>query len=177
MMKNKESLRIRIIKRFYGIAGDYDEYKEKEVNRIGNNAFMALWCYFMITNFIACLFAFKYPTETLEVYICTNAFVSIFVVTTYIIIASKKSKLNDVDIKNTDLKTEKKKVLRSSILAGLQFGIGMYFLGALTAWVTENETFLSYVSTPKNLITSILQSIFFGAFMYVIARCRIKKQL
>lgn len=60
LMKNKETLRIKIIRRFYGIAGDYDEYKEKEVNRIGNNAFMWLWGYFLVANFLAFIFAFKW---------------------------------------------------------------------------------------------------------------------
>lgn len=175
-MKNKEPLRIKIIRRFYGIAGDYDEYKEKEVNRIGNNAFMGLWWYFLIANFIACLFAFKYPVQTLWVYIGINTFVSVFVVCTYLIIASQKSKLNDVEVEKTDFQTAKKKVLRSGILAGVQFGLGMYFLGALINWFSENENIISYIQTPRNLITSIVQAIFFGGIMYVVGRFRIKKE-
>lgn len=174
-MKNKESLRTKIIKRFYGIAGDYDEYKEKEVNRIGNNVFIGLWCYFLISNFIACLFAFKYPMQTLWVYIGMNIFVSVFVVCTYIIIATQKSKLTDIEVEKKDFQTAKKEVLRSGILAGVRFGLGMYFLGALINWVSENETIVSYIQTPRNLITSILQAIFFGGFMYAVGRFNIKK--
>lgn len=176
LMKNERSLRIKIIRKFYGIAGEYDEYKEKEVNRIGNNAFMGLWWYFLLANFMACLFGFKYPVQTLWVYIGMNLFVSIFVVCTYLILASQKSKLNDVEVEQTDFETAKKKVLRAGILAGVQFGLGMYFLGALINWFSENETIISYVQTPKNLITSILQAIFFGGFMYLIGRIRIKKE-
>lgn len=175
-MKNKEPLRIKIIRRFYGIAGDYDEYKEREVNRIGNNAFMWLWWYFLIANFIACLFAFKYPIQTLWVYIGINLFVTIFLVSMYLIIASQKSKLNDVEVEENDIQTAKKKVLRSGILAGVQFGISMYFLGALINWVSENENIVSYIQTPRNLITSIVQAIFFGGFMYAVGKFRIKKQ-
>ncbi|MCO4648519.1 hypothetical protein DJZ09_01909 [Streptococcus infantarius subsp. infantarius] len=175
-MKNKEPLRIKIIRRFYGIEGDYDEYKEKEVNRIGNNAFMGLWWYFLVANFIACIFVFKYPVQTLWVYIGINLFVSVFVVCTYLMIASQKSKLNDVEVEKMDFQTAKKKVLRSGILAGLYFGISMYFLGALINWVSENETVVSYIHTPRNLIISIFQAIFFGGFMYAIGRSRIKKQ-
>ncbi|KXT59131.1 DUF3278 domain-containing protein [Lactococcus sp. DD01] len=175
-MKNKEPLRIKVIRRFYGIAGDFDEYKEKEVNKIGNNAFMGLWWYFMIANFIACLFAFKYPLQTLWTYIGVNLFVSVFVVGTYLIIASQKSKLNDVEVEKIDFQTAKKNVLISGILAGLYFGISMYFLGALINWMSENENIVSYIHTPRNLIISIFQAIFFGGFMYVIGRFRIKKQ-
>lgn len=176
MMKNKESLRIRVIKRFYGIAGDYDEYKEKEVTRIGNNAFIGLWWYFLISTPLACLFAFQYPKETLWIYISLNFFVCIFVVGTYIIIASQKSRLNDVEVEESDLRIAKKKALRVGILSGIQFGVGMYFLGALINGVTENENIILYFHTPKNLIISIFQAIFFGGLMYLIARFRIKKE-
>lgn len=175
-MKNKELLRTKIIKRFYGISEDYDEYKEKEVNRIGNNAFIGLWCYLLIANFIACVFAFKYPVKTLWIYIVINLFVSIFIVSTYLIIAIQKSKLTDVEVEKKGFQTAKKKVLRSGILTGFQFGVTMYFLSALINWLSENENIVSYIQTPKNLITSILQGIFFGGIMYAIGRFNLKKQ-
>ena len=175
-MKTKEPLRTRVIRRFYGIAGDYDEYKEKEVNRIGNNAFMGLWWYFLLANFVACLFGFKYPMETLWVFIFINLLVSVFVVSMYLIIASKKSKLTDVEVEETDLQTAQKKVLRTGVLVGLQFGLGMYFLGALINWFSDNESIIAYIQTPKHLIAAILQAIFFGGFMYVVARFRLKKE-
>lgn len=39
-MTNQESLWDKIVKHFYRISGNFDEYKRQEVNRIGNNAFM-----------------------------------------------------------------------------------------------------------------------------------------
>lgn len=175
LMKNKEPLRIRIIRKFYGIAGDYDEYKEKEVNRIGNNAFMGLWWYFLIASFIALFFAFKYPVQTLWVYLGSNILVGLFAVSLYLIIASQKSRLNDVEVETEDLKVAKKKVLRAGVLAGIQFGISMYFLRMLMLYVSGDGNIVSYFHSPKNLIMSILQAIFFGGFIYAIGRFRIKR--
>ena len=38
-MVNGENLRDKIVKHFFNITGDFDEYKRQEVNRIGTNAF------------------------------------------------------------------------------------------------------------------------------------------
>lgn len=175
-MENKSNLKTKIIKRFYGISGEFDEYKEKEINRIGNNAFMGLWFYFLFSNFIAFLFAVKYPIKTLWIYLGFNTFISIFVVSSYVIIASQKSKLNDVEIEKKDMKSTKKKVLKSGILAGLQFGITFHLLGGLMSWVTDNENFIKHIISTKNIFSSLLSAVFFGLVMYLAARFRVKSE-
>lgn len=40
MKAKKTSLWLKFIKRFYGINGELDEYREQEVNRIGNKLFI-----------------------------------------------------------------------------------------------------------------------------------------
>ena len=43
MKTKKTSLWLKFIKRFYGINGELDEYREQEVNRIGNKLFIGLF--------------------------------------------------------------------------------------------------------------------------------------
>lgn len=175
-MKNKSRLKIKVIKRFYGISGELDEYKEKEINRIGNSAFIGLWFYFLFSNFIAFLFAVKYPIETLWVYLGLNTFISVFIVNFYVIIASQKRKLNDVEIEKKDIKPMQNKILKSGILTGLQFGIIFHLLGGLMSWVTDNENFIMYITSTKNILSSVLSAIFFGLVMYLVARFRVKSE-
>lgn len=137
MMKDN-TIRTKIIKRFYGIAGEYDEYKEREVNRIGNNAFIGLWIYFILSTAIAALFATKYPLKTLWIYLGANGFVSIFLVTSYIVYASKKTNLTEVEVAETDFKMMKKKVLKSSVLSVIMFGILIYFWDGITYYFSDN---------------------------------------
>lgn len=175
-MNNKSRLKIKLIKKFYGISGEFDEYKEKEINRIGNNAFMGLWLYFLFSNFIAFLFAVKHPIETLWVYLGLNTFIIIYIVSFYVIIASQKNKLNDVEIEKENLKPMKKKILKSGILTGLQFGIIFHLLGGLMNWATDNESFIKYITSTKNIFSSVLSAIFFGLVMYLVARFRVKSE-
>lgn len=176
-MKNKERLRTRIMKKLYGISVDYDEYKEKEVNRIGNNAFIWLWWYSLGSNFLAVIFGYKYPIETFWTYIIINIFVSVFVISIYLIIAIQKSKLTDNEIEENDLKTASKKCLRDGILSGIYFGFSMYLLKGLTDWTNENINIISYIQSPKNIVAAILEAILFGGFIYIIGKLRIKKQI
>lgn len=175
-MINKDSLRTKIIKRFYGITGEYDEYKEHEVNRIGNNAFIILWCYVLISTFIATLFASKYPIEALKIYLGCNIFVTIFVVNLYLVIASKKSMLTEIDVTKEDYNTAKTSALITGIKSGLIFGFCMYFLKGLIDVSFDNITFSYYFSSLKNILTSICNGLIFGLFSYVVSRNRIKKE-
>lgn len=43
MKTKKISLWLKFIKRFYGINGKLDEYREQEVNRISNKLFIGLF--------------------------------------------------------------------------------------------------------------------------------------
>ena len=52
-MKHKETLMEKMIKRFYGISGVLDEYRLQEIRRIGNNAFIFLFYYILMSNVVA----------------------------------------------------------------------------------------------------------------------------
>jgi hypothetical protein len=141
-MKMNENLSNKIMKRFYGVTGPVDEYKRSESNRIGNNAFMFLWSYLLISNFVAALFAFKYPEKTLWILISINILVGVFLIGGYIIFTSMQSHLTDNEVEKSQIISEKRKIIRSSIIIGFAFMIGFHLLTAFMDFVVDDINFV-----------------------------------
>lgn len=174
-MKSKESFSEKIIKRFYGISGVLDEYKRGEINRIGNNAFMILFFYGLISTFLATLFSSKNPEMALWGLIGSNIFVFIFGISLYIVIATSRLKLTDNEIDSKDIKKEHQKLILRSIGFGVYFLVAMHLLTALLNQVLDGEAFLDSLLSGKELKKSIISGLFVGIYMYVMLRKRLKK--
>lgn len=174
-MKSKESFSEKIIKRFYGISGILDEYKRGEINRIGNNAFMILFFYGLISTFLATLFSNKNPEMALWGLIGSNIFVFIFGISLYIVIATSRLKLTDNEIDSKDIKKERQKLILKSIGFGVYFLVAMHLLTALLNQVFDGEAFLDSFLSGKKLKSSIVGGLFMGIYMYVMLRKRLKK--
>lgn len=172
--ENKESLKVRFIKHFYGIKGVMDEYKEKEVNRIGNNAFMGLWWYMMLSNFVAVLFAYRNPAKTFWIYSGCNIFVTIFIVCVYIIFASWRAGLLTHEVEKKYAPSEKKRVLRKSFGLGVYFGVAAYLLNLLMEWFASDLTASDFASV-HTFARFAFEGLFFGFFMYLYERIRLRK--
>ena len=76
--KSKGPLWPRFIKRFYGINGELDEYREQEVNRIGNKLFILLFLFEFISTALTFLLSTVWKVSA-EIFLYCNAFVIIFV--------------------------------------------------------------------------------------------------
>ena len=74
----KKSFWTILIKHFYGISGELDEYREQHVNRLGNRLFLLVWWYIFIQTFIAFCFILSYPQFVAWALLGTNFFVFIF---------------------------------------------------------------------------------------------------
>ncbi|MFX3985552.1 DUF3278 domain-containing protein, partial [Streptococcus suis] len=69
----KETFQDILIKRFYGIAGPLDEFRQKEAVRLGNTCFILLFCGTMAITLLALaisklyteVFDYGYPTAIL----------------------------------------------------------------------------------------------------------------
>ncbi|WP_230937532.1 DUF3278 domain-containing protein [Streptococcus gallolyticus] len=77
MKTKKTSLWLKFIKRFYGINGELDEYREEEVNRIGNKLFIGLFFFELFFSTIILLINQTIATAT---FLYINLFVLIFVI-------------------------------------------------------------------------------------------------
>ena len=172
-MNNKENLGTKIIKRFYGITGPLDEYRYQEITRIGNNAFIFLWVYLMISNLIALYVGLFYPEETLYVSIGLNIFVAVFGIGIYIILESKKVQINEEDINQ---KLLKKKMKKSTIIATTLYGGFMLVFNSLMAMRFDGvKEILDYMFSQHNIMITSLQIVVFGCLIYFSQLYRLKK--
>ena len=64
-MKKGVTLRDRVVKHFFNISGDFDEYKRQEVNRIGTNALMMCVPALLLPPIIAIFWATTSPEYAL----------------------------------------------------------------------------------------------------------------
>ncbi|QEA52563.1 DUF3278 domain-containing protein [Loigolactobacillus coryniformis] len=174
-MKKRETLGVKVIKHFYGISGPLDEYKRQEVNRIGNNAFIWLWWYSLLSGIIALLFSNKDSKLTLWIYLCSNLIINGFVITGYITLAGHRKHLAEHEITANRIKMIQHKTIRGAILVGISYAVTWHFLMSLFAWFTENTSFYAYITSWHNIETAFLSGIIFGGLMYLVQLARIKK--
>ncbi|WP_125605390.1 DUF3278 domain-containing protein [Lapidilactobacillus bayanensis] len=174
-MKNKEDLMTKIIKRFYGISGVLDEYRRSQVEHIGNNAFMLLFWYMLLANFVAALFATSSPTMSLWILIGVNLFFVIFIIGGYVIIATSRLNLTTNEIAPKHLVKAKRTVIFKGIALGLYFAIAFHFLSTVIDLIWEQENFFEIITSPAKIISSLGGGLLFGLLMYFVLRSRLKE--
>ncbi|HCM90326.1 MULTISPECIES: DUF3278 domain-containing protein [Vagococcus] len=156
----KEKLGVRLIKRVYGISGVLDEYKRAEINRIGNNAFMFLWGYFLVANMIAVIAALNFNPEVVLWVLLITSFLMIIGIGLYMMYEVECAELANDEVEEKDFMVVKKKMKRNAILGGLFFS-GIQLIGS------------DY--SIKSIIIYLAVGLFFGSAMYGIGVTNIKK--
>lgn len=127
MTKEKKALWLRLLAKFYGIEGQLDEYKEKELNRIGNRGFMFSSIYsFMSTSF--CFLRFDQFSETdLMILVSVNMIVYFLLIPTYLSTAITLAGLTEIDLTETEYPKARRKAITRGIRTIFTYGIGMFF--------------------------------------------------
>lgn len=154
----KEPMATKLIKRFYGIVGPLDEYKQHELNRIGNHCFMILTVCLLLGNPVALFLAESHPKLVAWGYPIVLGSV-LFILFAYIL--SKTSHLTQFD-KEELSPNEQQQLRHIGLKAGSLFGTGLYVCSCLLDLFDLNKPFLDQLSQPKNLIFGLLCGIFFG---------------
>lgn len=170
---HKEPFTDKLIKRFYGIAGPLDEYKRREVDKIGNIAFIVLFYAVLLGNAIAFLVGINYPKAVAFYYpLILEGF--IFIASFYIIFKGRAAGISEFEAEELTSK-EQKQVKYAGLKAGTFFGFFMYLNQGLLALIIDQIPFLDTLTKPKTIILGILSGIFFGGFCHLIIRQRMKK--
>lgn len=175
----KESLYVRAVRRFYGIAGQFDEYREQEINKIGNKSFMMLTIYNMLSVFVAWLGLMSSLDKelTFASYIICN-FVVLLGIFGYIAIKVYRLKLDQVEVYNdTQYGQLMRKSKKSFVLGGLFFFVGTRVLSIIMNLVdAKNQlSLMDLVLSPKDNIQMLISTALFIIFMYILTKARIKK--
>ncbi|MDI9206092.1 DUF3278 domain-containing protein [Ligilactobacillus saerimneri] len=166
----------RIIKHFYGIAGPLDEYRLKELNRIGNTALLPLLFLQMAGAFGAILAtAWQLRTETvLLTYIWFNMIVFLTVMA-YLGWAVGRLHLTEREVTPAEKKRVQLWALIRTLIAGLWFTVSFHLLSTLIDWVGSGQTYSSILLRGRNLLGSLVAGGGWTVIMLIIALRRIKE--
>lgn len=169
----KETFQDKSIKRFYGITGPLDEFRQKEAFRLGNTCFILLFWGTMAFTLLALalskrfpeVVAFGYPIALLLSYLATS---------TYIMFKLRHSQLDSLDIEELTSK-EQKKFKGASIKFALYFTYGMYIWNTgFNAWM-EGLNPLDHLFDLRKFLSACLGGIFTGIATEITLRKRMKK--
>lgn len=171
MMKvKKTSLWLRFMKRFYGINGELDEYREQEINRIGNKLFIGLFCFELFFSSIILLIDRTIATIA---FLYLNIFVLIFVIPVIILVMLTNRDLQTpLEVPKKEVEQTRQKARQKGWLSGLVFALFMLVFNTFSKW-QEGENPLELLTNPFMLIAIILSGLIFGAVMAAMAASQI----
>lgn len=172
-MKHKETLMEKIIKRFYGISGVLDEYRLQEIRRIGNNAFMFLFWYILLSNFIVLHLVDRLDSETILLNFCLiNIAVLILGVGGYLLYQVSKLKLSKIEVADNQRGSIKKKYALRCAFSGIVFGA----LGTMLSIFDSKGKYLNQLISFHSLASFLFDAFLFGGMTYLLACHRLKKE-
>ena len=170
----KETFTEKLIKRTYGISDPLDEYKRREADRIGNQVFIILFYLMIFGNLIPLVLAYKFPQLVALVYPPLILVIAL-IVAGYLTYQMQKTGITTIE---PDMLSEKesKQLHHPGLKAGLFFGLWMFFITPLLhILLGESQDYLQSLLAFKNIFSSILQSVFFGASIQFLISRRIAK--
>lgn len=166
----------RLIKRFYGISGELDEYREQAINRIGNRLFLCLWWYLTLSNFIFCYLFLKWPELAGWIIMWSHLIVAVIIIPIVIMIAMKRQEIgNYVEVEEDNLPTERRKAISQGLKSGIFWTISMGFLMPFLNWWIDDVPYFQTLLSLKNLTSALLGGVFFTVTMTLFAYRNVKK--
>lgn len=177
MKKSKGPLWPRFIKRFYGIRfyginGELDEYREQEVNRIGNKLFILLFLFEFISTTLTFLLSTVWKVSA-EIFLYCNAFVIIFVMPMVMMtMLTNRDLQGPLEVPRDKLEKERQKAKKKGWLSGVVFAIFMLVFNMFSKW-QEGENPFEILFNPLFLIIFIFSGFIFGAVMGSMAASQI----
>ncbi|HEM4323660.1 TPA: DUF3278 domain-containing protein [Streptococcus suis] len=169
----KETFQDKLIKRFYGIAGPLDEFRQKEAFRLGNTCFILLFWGTMALTLLALalskryseVVAYGYPVTLLLAYLSAS---------TYIMFKLRHSQLDSLDVEELTTK-EQKQLKGASIKFALYFTAVMYIWTVVFGAWMEGLNPLDHLFDLRKFLAACLGGIFTGIAIEITLRKRMKK--
>ncbi|HEL2254219.1 TPA: DUF3278 domain-containing protein [Streptococcus suis] len=169
----KETFQEKLIKRFYGIAGPLDEFRQKEAFRLGNTCFILLFWGTMVLTLLAIalykrfpqVVAYGYPVTLLLAYLSAS---------TYIMFKLRHSQLDSLDVEELTTK-EQKQLKGASIKFALYFTTVMYIWTVVFGAWMEGLNPLDHLFDLRKFLAACLGGVFTGIAIEITLRKRMKK--
>ncbi|HFU3943834.1 TPA: DUF3278 domain-containing protein [Streptococcus suis] len=169
----KETFREKLTKRFYGITGPLDEFRQKEAFRLGNTCFILLFWGTMALTLLALALSKRYP-EVVAYGYPVALLLSYLSASTYIMFKLRHSQLDSLDVEELTSK-EQKQLKGASIKFALYFTTVMYIWTVVfEAWM-EGLNPLDHLFDLRKFLAACLGGVFTGIAIEIMLRKRMKK--
>ncbi|URZ88086.1 DUF3278 domain-containing protein [Floricoccus penangensis] len=153
----KDSLWLKIIRKFYRIEGPIDEYMEKEINRIGNNALIFSSIFIVTANILLVIFCIGMNQFLIQLLILLITFIYVFGIEIYVNHSVEKARLNFIIIYPNQFEEYEKKAKHSSLKFSIYYYIFFIILVGIMNIITFKKSFfdfnLSNILSPVALST------------------------
>ena len=176
-MQKSNELMLKIIKFFYGIDGNLDEYRLGQIRRIGNNAFIMLFIYTLASNIVVSFIGLASPQNTLTTFIFVNILFSLVVITGYIGVAMNKLKLNEMATTEEKYPEKVSKLKKRALRKSIQLSLYWFFVEIFLNWYFYGEPYNVQLSSLQIYIKAIFFGVFVALGLYIYWRTQLKKSL
>lgn len=159
-----------ILKRFYGIE-ELDEYREAQINAIGNRLYVVNFTFNLLSSFVAILFVDKHLEAAFYGLLFSN-FAVFFLSNSYLLYKLQSLKLNTVDVEEDEYAVKLAKLKKQCLLGGMFFGTFMHLWNNVDLGTWQFKETLTHWWF---ILVSLFVGIFFGTSMYFFGKHNIKK--
>ncbi|HEM5239230.1 TPA: DUF3278 domain-containing protein [Streptococcus suis] len=169
----KETFQDKLIKRFYGIAGPLDEYRQKEAFRLGNTCFILLFWGTMVLTLLALALSKRFPQVVAYGY-PTALLLSTLSASMYMTSKMRHSQVDSLDVEELTTKEQKQ-------LKGASKKFALYFTTVMYIWVVvfgawmDGLNPLNHLFDLRKFLAACLGGVFTGIALEIMLRKRMKK--
>ncbi|HEL9644930.1 TPA: DUF3278 domain-containing protein [Streptococcus suis] len=169
----KETFQDKLIKRFYGITGPLDEFRQKEAFRLGNTCFILLFWGTMAITLLALALSKRYP-EVVAYGYPTALLLSTLSASMYMTSKMRHSQVDSLDVEELTTKEQKQ-------LKGASFKFALYFTTVMYIWTVvfgawmEGLNPLDHLFDLRKVLAACLGGVFTGIALEIMLRKRMKK--
>ncbi|MCP0887976.1 DUF3278 domain-containing protein [Ligilactobacillus sp. WILCCON 0076] len=174
-MYRPNKLMLKIIKLFYGVEGVLDEYKLQQIDRIGNNAFLILFSYTIVSNLFVSFVSLNDSQMTLSIFILVNILFSLVVVVGYIAIAMKRLNLNNQEVIAENYSQKLNRIKRRALRRGAMMTIYFWCVERFLDWYFYHIPYIIGILSFRGYLKALIAGSILGVFMYIYWRSQLKK--
>lgn len=169
----KETFQDKLIKRFYGIAGPLDEFRQKEAFRLGNTCFILLFWGTMVLTLLAFALSKRYP-EVVAYGYPTALLLSTLSASMYMASKMRHSQVDSLDVEELTSKEQKQ-------LKGASFKFTLYFTTVMYIWTIVFGAWMDglnpfdHLFDLRKFLAACRGGVFTGIALEIMLRKRMKK--
>ena len=174
-MYRPNKLMLKIIKLFYGVEGVLDEYKLQQIDRIGNNAFLILFSYTIISNLFVSFVSSMDSQMVLSIFILINILFSFIVVVGYIAISMNRLNLNNQEIIAEKYSQKINRIKKRALRRGAMMTIYFWCVERFLDWYFYHIPYSVGVLSFQGYLKALIAGSVLGVCLYIYWRSQLKK--